>query len=365
MPSELLFADYTPATLEPKHSIGAKWQRLLEALDLKRTVEGKRVAIKMHLGGGVGFSTLHPFLVRHLVAKTKAAGAKEVFVCDGPGAVRAAAARGYSSETLGCQIVPVAGTADKYLYRVPIEPPFRELAEVELAGEIVDADALIDLAHVKAHGACGFGGASKNLSMGAVVTSTRRKLHALEGGLLWEKEACTHCKVCLENCPSHAIRFSEQDTFEVFYHHCKFCQHCILICPAKAIRLVGGGYRDFQKGMALTTSAVLKTFTPESTLFINVLTDITAFCDCWGMTTPALVPDIGILAGRDIVAIEQASLDLIRTENLIPGALPRGTSLGPGQHLFERLHGKDPYVVIEYLAELGHGTREYSLTTVD
>jgi len=365
MPSELLFADYAPVSLEPKNSIGAKWQRLLDALDLRRTVEGKRVAIKMHLGGGVGFSTIHPFLVRHLVSKTRAAGAKEVFVCDSPGAVRAAAQRGYTAETLGCQIVPVAGTADKYLYRVPIVPPFRELAEVELAGEVVDADALIDLAHVKAHGACGFGGASKNLSMGAVVASTRRRLHALEGGLRWNKEVCTRCKVCMENCPNHAIRFSEQDTFEVFYHHCKFCQHCILICPAKAISLVGGGYRDFQRGMALTTSAVLKTFAPESTLFISVLTDITVFCDCWGMTTHALVPDIGILAGRDIVAIEQAALDLIRTEDLIPGALPKSYVLRQGRHLFEKIHGKDPYVVVEYLAELGHGSRDYTLRAVE
>ncbi len=364
MPSTLLFAEYAPATLEPKNSIGAKWQRLLDSLELQRSVEGKRVAIKMHLGGGVGFGTIHPFLVRHLVSRTRAAGAKEVFVCDSPGAVRDAAQRGYTAETLGCAIVPVAGTADKYFYRTPIEPAFRDLTEVELAGEVVDADALIDLAHVKAHGACGFGGASKNLSMGAVVTSTRRKLHALEGGLEWDREACTQCHICMENCPNHAIRFSDQGAFDVFYHHCKFCQHCILICPAKAISIVGGGYRDFQRGMALTTSAVLKTFDPQNVLFINILTDITIFCDCWGMTTPALVPDIGILAGRDIVAIEQASLDLIRTENLIPGALPKGLALGAQGHLFERVHGKDPYVVVEYLAELGHGSRQYALQTI-
>ncbi len=365
MASELLFADYRAPTLEPKQSIGARWQRLLDALDLGQAVAGKRVAVKMHLGGGVGFSTIHPFLVRHLVSKVKAAGAREVFVCDGPGAVREAAQRGYTAEVLGCPVVSVSGTADKYFYRVPIKPPFRELTEVELAGEIVDAEALIDLAHVKAHGACGFGGASKNLSMGAVVGSTRRKLHALEGGLLWDAEACTHCKVCMENCPNHAIEFSEQGAFEVFYHHCKFCQHCILICPAKAIRLQGGGYRDFQRGMALTTSAVLKTFAPGAVVFINILTDITVFCDCWGMTTPALVPDIGILAGRDIAAIEQASLDLIRAEDLIPGALPPGWTLREGGHLFEKLHGKDPYAVVEYLAELGHGSREYTLRRVE
>jgi hypothetical protein len=96
-----------------------------------------------------------------------------------------------------------------------------------------------------------------------------------------------------------------------------------------------------------------------------VLSNVTLYCDCWGLTTPSLVPDIGILAGRDIVAVEQATLDLIRTEDLIPGSLPPGWELGPQGHLFERLHRKDPYAVVEELADLGWGSREYSLTEVE
>jgi uncharacterized Fe-S center protein len=169
----------------------------------------------------------------------------------------------------------------------------------------------------------------------------------------------------MENCPNEAISFEDDKTFSVFYHDCKFCQHCILICPKHCISLVGGGYKDFQRGMALTTGEVLKTFAPGNVLFINVLTHISVWCDCWGMTTPAIVPDIGILAGRDIVAIEQASLDLIRVEDLIPGMLPPGTKLRESGHLFERIHAKDPYVVVEYLQELGHGSRTYNLVEID
>jgi uncharacterized Fe-S center protein len=109
---------------------------------------------------------------------------------------------------------------------------------------------------------------------------------------------------------------------------------------------------------------VLKTFEPEHRLFISFLTDITIFCDCWGMTTPRLIPDIGILAGRDIVAIEQASLDLIRVEDLIPGTLPESIELGENGHLFERIHGKDPYAVIGCLEALGLGTRTYEIHEV-
>ena len=183
-------------------------------------------------------------------------------------------------------------------------------------------------------------------------------------GLAWDGEACTHCYACREHCPNKAISFSKEGTFKVFYHNCKLCQHCVLICPQKAITTVGGGYRFFQRGMALATGEVLKTFPREAVRFINVIANVTIFCDCWGLTTPSLVPDIGILAGRDIVAIEQASLDLIRTEDLIPGSLPAGLELGPRGHLFERIHRKDPYAVVEELAALGWGTRDYSLVEV-
>ena len=114
---ELLFASYASATLEPKDSIGAKWLRLLDRLELGKAVAGKRTAIKMHLGGGSGFTTIHPFFTRKLVEKVKAAGAKEVFVTDSPGAVRSAVERGYTSETLSCALVSASGTADRYFYR--------------------------------------------------------------------------------------------------------------------------------------------------------------------------------------------------------------------------------------------------------
>jgi uncharacterized protein len=363
MNAQILFADYRPATLEPKDSIGAKWPRLLDRLDLARTVKGKRTAIKVHLGGGAGFTTIHPYFMRSLVAKVKEAGAREVFVTDTHNGVKGAIDRGYTPEVLGCPIVAVAGADEKDVVATPIAPPLLALSSVNVAGEILRAEALIDFSHLKGHGACGFGGASKNLSMGCFDEKTRTVLHGLEGGLEWDAEKCTLCKSCEANCPNKAISFPK-DTFNVFYHNCKLCQHCVLICPQKAITMKGGAFGDFQKGMALATAEILKAIPRESQLFITMLMNVTIFCDCWGMTTPALVPDVGILAGRDIVAIEQASLDLIRNESLIPGSLPKGWELRPGKHLFERIFGKDPFVVVEELEKMGWGTRKYSLEEI-
>lgn len=363
--AQLLFAAYRPKNLEPKNSIGAKWLRLLDRLELASAVAGKRTAIKMHLGGSTGFSTIHPFFARTLVEKVRAAGAAEVFVTDAPEAVRNAAGRGYTAEVLGCPLVPVAGSDDGYWVARRIRPAFRSLTEVQLAGEIVHAEAMIDFSHVKGHGACGYGGASKNLSMGCVTQTTRGALHALEGGLEWDAKRCTRCRICAENCANHAIDFSDAGEFSVFYHDCKFCQHCVLVCPQKALTMVGGRYKDFQHGMALTTAEVLKTFEPGRIVYINLLLNVALLCDCWGMTTPNVVPDIGILAGRDLVAIEQASLDLVRVEDFIPGSLPDGWKLRRGRHLFEKLHGKDPHAIVQALAKLGCGTRRYRLSEVE
>jgi len=364
MKPEILFARYAPETLEPRDSIGAKWTRLLAALDLARVVGGRRTAIKVHLGGGAGFTTIHPYFMRGLVAKVKEAGAREVFVTDTHDAVSSAVERGYTSEVLGCPLLPMAGPAEKDVVTVPVDPAFHGLAEVSIGREIAGAEALIDFSHLKGHGACGFGAASKNLSMGCVDTRTRTALHGLEGGLEWDAEACTLCRACEENCPNKAISFRD-DVFSVFYHNCKLCQHCVLICPEKAITMKGGAFGDFQQGLALAAARVLERIPREHQLFITTLMNITVFCDCWGMTTPSLVPDIGIIAGSDIAAIEQAALDLVHTEDLIPGSLPKGWQLREGRHLFQRIHGKDPFVVVECLRAMGWGSREYTLREVN
>lgn len=365
MASELLFAPYAPKSMAPDQCIGAKFDRLLEAFELKKTVEDRRVVIKMHLGGGNGFSTIHPFFVRKLVKALKAAGAASVFITDMKRDVATAIDRGYTEEVCGCPIVPVCGEDESAFVTFPVEPPFKTMDRIELSKPILDADVLLDFSHVKGHGVCGFGGASKNLSMGAVTNAMRQLLHAQEGGLEWDDARCTRCNKCVNNCPDKAMTFKD-GKLKIFFHNCKYCRHCMLICPKSAIRIERGQYVDFQQAMAMTTAKLISHFTDRQ-LYINVLTDVTLFCDCWGMTTPALVPDIGVLAGRDIVAIEKASLDLIADAPFYKEALPPNWKCDPDEskHIFERLHGKNPYAVVSALEKMGMGTQEYTLHEIN
>jgi uncharacterized Fe-S center protein len=138
-----------------------------------------------------------------------------------------------------------------------------------------------------------------------------------------------------------------------------------MVCPEGAVVMEDRKFDDFSRGMALVTSSFLKNFDPQDILFINVLLNITIYCDCWGMTTPALVPDIGILASDDLVAIDWASLDLINREPLMEKGLPAGFELREDAgHLFEKIHGKDPYLMVQYLKEVYGGSSEYDLQEV-
>ena len=230
----------------------------------------------------------------------------------------------------------------------------------------VDADVFIDLAHVKGHGTCGFGGSLKNIAMGCVPRETRSKLHRLEGGLTIDRDKCVYCLKCFNSCPNEAIwKDDKKKEITFFFHNCTYCQHCVMICPENAISMEDRKFEDFSRGMAMVTGKFLKKFAPENLLFINFLTNITIYCDCWEFSTPSLVPDIGIVAGEDIAAIDTASLDMIKTENLLPSGLPKGRELlDVDGHLFEKIHAKDPYKMVTFLQEYYDCSAEYGVEEV-
>ncbi len=358
MQSRILFSPVTFEKYDPNETLPARFGRLIDAMNLGPVVKDKWTAVKMHVGRNIGYTTIHPLFVRTLVEKLKSHGAK-VFITDQ--VVDSASDRGYTEALLGAPILAACGAMDKYYYEKQVD--FRSFKDVDIAGHIHDAEVMIDLSHVKGHGSCGYGGAVKNIAMGCVSDRTRNQIHALEGGLVWNEELCTHCEACITSCNHNANSF-EDGKYTVFYHHCTTCQHCVKVCPTGAITLDAHNYTDFQTGMALCTKTVLDTFAPGSVFYINFLTNITVMCDCWGFSTPSLVPDIGVLAGTDIVAIERASLDMIKTENLLSSGASQCIPLGDKGHLFERLHGKDPYIQLTELEKVGLGAQEYELNEI-
>ena len=359
------FASVNMKEVSAEASLPAKFRRMLDRFPLKEMFDGKRTAIKMHVGGHLGFSTIHPLFVGLLVEKLKAAGA-DPFITDGSFSRHAITARGYTQEVIGAQFIPAGGVQDKYFYSIPVG--YRNLDNVELCGNIADADALVDLSHFKGHGHSTYGADIKNLGMGAVTVRTRAALHQLANQeLSWDAEACVECKQCVEGCPTGAARFTKEGKFDIFFHDCIYCHHCVIACPEHAIDFDDRNIYYFHMGLALATREVLKRFDPSRLLFINVMLDITSLCDCWGFTTPNIIPDIGITACRNIMPVEKACLDMVKAENFIEGSLPghfkRRKELGP--HLLQQIWGKDPYDQMRAGEEVGLGSADYELEEVE
>jgi hypothetical protein len=357
---EVFFVSARPERLERDLTLPAKFKRLLAHLPIHERVRGRTVVVKMHFGGGLGYSTIHPLFVKLLADFIKEGHPKRLVFMDQ--SVRGASDRGYARETIGAALGTTIGDDGRNV--VIRDTRWKPLGKVQVGKPVLDADVLINFSHLKGHGDCGFGGACKNLAMGCVPNASRRQMHELEGKLTWSKARCTHCGKCIRECSSHANKFNKNGDYEIFWHHCRMCMHCMLACPTGAIKITQKKFDLFQEGLARVSKLVLDAFRPEDVLHINMLTNITIYCDCWGFTTPDLVPDIGIMASRDIVAVDRASLDAVKVCDLIPGSITPPYRLGKGKHLFEKLHAKDPYNQVRAMERLGMGVSDYRLVTL-
>lgn len=346
--------------LQWQDSLPAKFDRMLKAVDFKNAVEKKSVAIKMHFGSFLNYTTVHPLFVKKVVDAVKQAGGSP-FLTDVWGYN---AERAYTPEVVGCPTYPVAGLNDSYKYVKKIKS--KVVKEIEIGGFIQDADAMVVLSHSKGHGHAGYGGAIKNLGMGAVTGKTRTDVHNAMEGLFWLKKKCDFCLLCQKNCRGNAIKYDKTaKTISISTHHCVYCMRCAAVCPTGAIRIDMKKYRLFQKALAISANEAVKTFKKNRVLYFNVVMDVTPLCDCWGYSTPMLVPDVGILFSNDLVSIDVASLDLIDRQPFIEGSLPGHLTLSekPG-HLFERIWGKDPYGVTNEAEKLGMGSTKYVLKDI-
>lgn len=354
-------------------SLGAKHDEILDQLDFSTIKKKDKVAIKMHLGFKDGFQTIPVFFIRRIVKKLKEIGAYP-FVTDNPTAVYNAVDRGYTQETCGCPIIPFSGIKDGYHYKTDIN--YRTVDYLNMGGVLHDADALIDASHVKGHGNCGYGGAFKNLALGAYCGRDRwHKIHGVEASVKWvdeEKLTPEHVEKLTSVCPNRALTWDKKkEKLNISWYLCRNanCLECLKADEGVgALSLGPENFAAFHELMAIATQKVLETFDQEKVFYLNYLLDITPQCDCTGFGQPIVVPDIGVVGGKDIVAVEEASLDLIKQTGLIPEMVPKYIkryNLDPesGLHPFQQIWGewKNPYLVCEYGEKLGIGNRDYEL----
>jgi hypothetical protein len=374
MAKKIYFIDSRVEKFDYRYSLSGKLEKGLERINLTRYFsKDELVPIKMHLGNRGGHSTIRPNFVRLVAEHLKKVGASP-FVTDSSRVkpyeyLEVANEMGYNQLSLGCPVIIADGIFGRDSVTVKAGKILKELA---IPSAIYDAKSMMVLSHIKGHIDSSLAGAIKNLAMGCVCPQPRGHTWK-EGGrgkmhfqmteiMAWNKELCTCCAICADNCPVEAITV-RKDFFEVDEDKCWRCARCVKICPEKALS-VPISHDNFLASLAESAKAVLDTFEPGKVLFVNFILDVQPECDCMAVSDNPLIQDQGILIGDDIVAIETATMDLIEKATPLPQSKADGIKLKKGEDILSALHKKDARIQIKAAEKLGLGKSDYYLEKI-
>ena len=170
----------------------------------------------------------------------------------------------------------------------------------QVCKELAKVDGVLVVSHVKGHICSGFGGAVKNLGMGALTKKTKSEIHA--GGEPVFSGECRRCKACEKACPLGTLKVDDTPIFRTCYG----CSNCVYACE---YGLIKPKIAVFDKLLAEGANAAQSTF--KKKYYINLVFRITKECDCEKDPGRIIGKDCGIIFGEDGVAVDKASHDLI------------------------------------------------------
>jgi len=356
-------------------SLPEKLERMCRELTLfKNLRKDELVAITLHFGerGSTGF--VRPVYIRRIVDLIRKAGAKP-FLTDANTLYRGersnavdhlnlAVEHGFSYATVNAPIIIADGLKGKDYVEVKVNGKYYE--RVKIASAAYHADSLLSVAHFKGHMLFGFGGAIKNVGMGLGSRSGKQMMHAdLVPKIVAKK--CVGCGLCVEWCPTDSLSLVDRKGRDMPLsvlkkETCIGCGECVVTCPHEAIKISWSGAPQSvqEKTVEFAWAAINKK--REKTGAINFLMDISPDCDCLSRSDASIVPDIGILASDDLVAIDRASIDLINQQPSLRNTAIPEDKLGEDDK-FGTLHGVDWTPQFEYAEQIGLGSASYKLIT--
>lgn len=357
-------------TRSDKDSKVNKIKKLFDAAGFSDVAcKGDLTAIKLHFGEKGNDSYVSPVLVRQIVDKLRSHGAKP-FLTDTNtlyGGSRAnsvdhlitAIEHGFDYAVARAPLIIADGLCSDYYSDVEING--KHFRSVKIAGEIAAANSMIVFSHFKAHLPAGFGGAIKNLGMGCAPAAGKSDQHSAKP--IISQELCMGCKSCAENCPVSALIVKEKIS-SVNLAVCQGCGKCLRVCPTHAIDF--SWFVDLPPLMERIAEYALGAIKGKEGKigYFNILLNITPDCDCVPWSDAPFVPDIGILASKDPVAIDHASFDLVnRQMGLTNSMLQR--NYAPGEDKFKGVwENTDGLIQLKYGAQIGLGNFDYRLIEV-
>jgi uncharacterized Fe-S center protein len=330
-------------------------------------------AVKVHFGERGNDTFLNPVFVRVLVRLLKAGGSRP-FLTDTNTLYRGqrhnavdhilvALEHGFSYATVDAPVIVADGLRGHCFVEFPVNK--KHFRTVTLADAVVQADSMLVLSHFKGHVLAGFGGAIKNLAMGCAPARGKKDQH--EAHFLVQADKCTACGQCMAHCPEDAIvweKGQDKKYARIQAGTCIGCGECLAMCRFGAINL------DFETERVAFTERMVEyaygaaTVHPGKTAYINFLLNITPDCDCAPWSDAPVVPDIGILASADPVALDKACFDLVNSRTGFHDSRLR-CNHAPGEDKFKGIYRQTlGELQFEYAEEIGLGRLDYDLIEV-
>ena len=351
-----------------------KLRRLLREAGMEKIdFSDKYAAIKIHFGEYGNLAYLRPNYAKVVADYIKELGGKP-FLTDcntlyvgsrknGLDHLDTAYANGFSPLQTGCHVIIGDGLKGTDEALVPVMGEY--IKEAKIGQAIMDADIFISLTHFKGHEMTGFGGAIKNIGMGCGSRAGKMEQHS-DGKPEIIEDNCIGCGACLKIC-AHDAPVKTGKKYRIDHSICVGCGRCLSVCPKNAVVTdFGTTVVDLNRKMAEYSVAVCQ---DRPCFHISLICDVSPNCDCHSENDIPIIPDVGMLASFDPVALDVACADLSNKMPVIKGSIlgdniQENKGHGHGDHFVMTHPDTDWKTCIEHAVKMGLGKDEYELITI-
>lgn len=360
---------YTNLRVKNGDNLLKKLERLIRKTGIDTIdFDGKFTAIKIHFGEPGNLAYLRPNYAKAVADVVKSLGGKPFLTdCntlyvgarkDALEHMDSAYTNGFSPFSTGCHVIIADGLKGTDEVYVPVEGG-EYVKEAKIGRAVMDADVFITLSHFKGHECTGFGGALKNIGMGCGSRAGKMEMHS-SGKPHVDQDLCIGCRKCAQICAHGAPEFKDNKA-TINHDKCVGCGRCLGVCPKDAVCPASDESNDILNyKIAEYTKAVID---GRPSFHINLVIDVSPFCDCHAENDAAIVPDVGFFASFDPVALDVACADAVNAQPAISNSL-----LGEAEQDDDHFHAVSPTTnwksCVEHAEKIGIGTMEYELIEV-
>jgi uncharacterized Fe-S center protein len=326
-------------------------------------------AVKIHFGEPGNLAFLRPNYAKVIVDYIKERGGKAfltdcntLYVGGRKNALDhldAAAQNGFSALSTGCNIIIADGLkgTDEALVDVA---GCEFVTQAKIGRAVMDADIIVSLTHFKGHENTGFGGALKNIGMGCGSRAGKMEMHSA-GKPVVDAEKCIGCGACQKACAHECIAFNAKKA-AIDKNKCVGCGRCVGVCPTDAVTPAFDEANDvLNKKIAEYTLAVLQN---RPSFHVSVVRDISPFCDCHAENDAPIVPDVGMFASFDPVALDRACVDAVNKQPVLAGSYLAQKAQTANDRFTDTHPATRWESQLEHAEKIGLGTQKYNLITI-